>query len=207
MLLFSLSNTSDSSAMLKFEGATFYAETKPVNIFQTREVSLDEDNQINITDYLSEICVHLSPFKPDYMYRSQVNSLEKHNLTVSSKPNNKINREDLLQQFIKVKHITTDTVIRPAKTLEINATNHNFGHIDSSYKTRLYDIIKLIRTKFDIPLTLSSKIDNQVYYIATVTLTMNFEEYQSYLEKNHGLIIRETTDMHIKEVVFFTGDN
>ena len=160
-------------SLIQFENNTYTAQLTEISVFSSGEnKNINNLDTIEVISTLPELIPNISPFNNEIIYASEVNSLNKYQLTAFSKPNEKISIEQLIRDLQKIANIGSDTTIIKAHIIKINS---GISELPNHYGLMtLYDLVNYLRTHKNLPGKLSKEISsNETIVFNTSILKMN----------------------------------
>ena len=160
-------------SLIQFENNTYTAQLTEISVFSSGEnKNINNLDTIEVISTLPELIPNISPFNNEIIYASEVNSLNKYQLTAFSKPNEKISIEQLIRDLQKIANIGSDTTIIKAHIIKINS---GISELPNNYGLMtLYDLVNYLRTHKNLPVKLSKEISsNEKIVFNTSILKMN----------------------------------
>ncbi len=178
MLMLTLFISKDYSG--EFSNKTYSAEITKVSLFDmSRDFNYGGFDTLTYNGNITQIAELLTDFENSTFYKSQISSLIKYRLIATANPDHKIDRKELLTDFLKHTGLKTDTTYEPAYILlvtdSLRLTNPNVSD-KNLYKNYLFLFMQSIYNIYKLPVMLAEEL----YYYEILIYTGLFD---------HGIIL------------------
>lgn len=168
--------------LIKFENISYQAQLNEISIFSLEEdISYVSQDSILVISTLSQLIPKISNFKNNTIISSNINSIKKFRLIVTSKSNKKIDKEQLIKDLVKSAKITSDTSKVNAYIVDINNNDIMTKNKIENYYVMLYDFIDYLKTVKGLPV----KLSNESLINQNISVSKNF-----LFEKKHDKLIK-----------------